>query len=270
MITRHTRDGGVGAANHIRDQLSQLEGNETAEYTLRNAISITNRFRDLNGLHFLVKTELEEMARQRSTAIAAFDRLTAAVANPPAHLVHLAGSCGRCRNGSPDVVCQHCKLDEKLTNWEARLFVIRAKAMEAGGEVNIEDAARREYEQGIMRRAGRGGLGEASGAVQDGDGGLHLVESGRRSGAEISRTTLVHHPNQTEQALRHLAHQLKILVVPKELEPQKWLLHAAAKVQLFGMESVRKEFIKVRAVASAQLQKLYAMDELEMCHMRIK
>ena len=270
LLTQHTHDHGASATEHIRSQLSALEGNETIAYTLRNANSITDRFRDLKGLQYLIGTELTSIKNSQQAALTTFNLLTAAVVNPPARMYRRAGSCGRCRDLDRAIVCDHCKFDEKLTDWEARLFILRVTAMEGGKDIDMTKAARREYEMRLLQRMGRGGLGEVAALDQEDETFTGVEESGRRSAAEISTTTLVHHPSQIEQALRHVYHQLKTLRLPPELRAQQEVVLAAAKVQLDGMESTRKKFVKIRSVCLAQRQKLYALDELEMCTMRMR
>jgi E3 ubiquitin-protein ligase SHPRH len=271
LLTRYTPDSGAQIVNHIKVELGEADGYRLN--TLRNAVSIASKFRDLMGLQIVLKNELEALSTAQTTALTSFESLSNEVANPSASLVALAASCTRCRTVDPSTgtVCKHCHLDQKLTAWEARLFAIIASAMEAGGAVSLEDAALVEYNQQINRRAGRGGLGENDNLTAGGGGGDGASGSGRRSAAGISRTVLVHAASQAERALQMLSHQLRLLNVPPgSVAAQKDLLLAAAKAQLDGLDAAKKEFIKVRAVVVQQRLKLYSLDELEMCIMRMQ
>lgn len=43
--------------------------------------------------------------------------------------------CVCVRGGAVGRVCQHCKLDEDMRTWEARLFQLQTKALAAGTQV---------------------------------------------------------------------------------------------------------------------------------------
>ena len=143
--------------------------------------------------------------------------------------------------------------------------------MEAGEAVSLEDAAKKAYNQSLTR-AGRGGLGEGAGLSTTADAADEQASgrSGRRAGNTVSRSTVVHTASQLELALRGLSNQLRQLRVPAEDAPRRDLLVAAARAQLELLENDKKVFLKVRAVARGQQQKLCALDELEMCVMRMR
>jgi len=268
LLKTHTADNGAQIVNHIKIELGEADGYRRT--TERNAVSIASKFRDLTGLQMILRTELEALSAAQTTALTSFQQLSSEVANPSASLIALAASCTRCRTVDPSTgtVCKHCNLDQKLVGWESRLYTLIASAMEAGGAVSVEDAALAEYNQQINRRAGRGGLGEGDNLTA---GGSDVGVSGRRSAAGISRTVLVHTASQAEKALQMLAHHLRLLHVPPgPLAAQRDLLSAAAKAQLDGLDAAKKEFMKVRAVVVQQRLKLYALDELEMCIMRMQ
>jgi E3 ubiquitin-protein ligase SHPRH len=271
LLTRYTNDHGAQVVSHIKAELAEADGYRRT--TERNAVSIASKFRDLMGLQVILKTELDALQTAQSTALTSFQQLSNEVGNPSSSLVALAASCTRCRTVDPSTgtVCKHCHLDQKLVGWESRLYTLIASAMEAGGAVSVEDAALAEYNQQINRRAGRGGLGENDNLTADGGTSAGASGSGRRSAAGISRTVLVHTASQAEKALQMLAHHLRTLHVPTgAVAEQRDLLVAAAKAQLDGLDAAKKEFMKVRAVALQQRLKLYALDELEMCVMRMQ
>ena len=273
LLKTHTSDNGAQIVNHIKADLGEADGYRRT--TERNAVSIASKFRDLTGLQMILRTELDALSTAQTTALTYFQQLSSEVANPSASLVALAASCTRCRTVDPSTgtVCKHCHLDQKLVGWESRLYTLIVSAMEAGGAVSVEDAALTEYNQQINRRAGRGGLGEgdnlsAGGTNASGGGG---GVSGRRSAAGISRTVLMHTASQAEKALKILGDHLRLLHVPPgPVAAQRDLLSAAAKAHLDGLDAAKKEFMKVRAVVVQQRLKLYALDELEMCIMRMQ
>ncbi len=229
------------------------------------------------GLQMILKNELEALETVQTAALTSFQQLSNEVSNPSASLISLAASCTRCRtvdqNRNAGTVCKHCHLDQKLVAWESRLYSLIATALDIGGTVSVEDAALAEYNQQINRRAGRGGLGEGDNLTAGGRGGDGGASgSGRRAAAGISRTVLVHSASQAEKALQMLSHHLRTLHVPPggAVAAQRDLLLAAAKAQLDRFEATKKEFMKLRAVVVEQRLKLYALDELEMCIMRMQ
>lgn len=53
MLISHSHDGGDDITSHIKDQLD--EADKYRETSNRNAITITNRFRDLHGLQLIME-----------------------------------------------------------------------------------------------------------------------------------------------------------------------------------------------------------------------
>lgn len=266
LISRYSPDGGASVAAHIRDRLA--EADTYRHVAQQNASSLANRFRDLHGLQIVLNQELNGTREAREVAVKDFDSLSILVASPTPELVERAASCQRCRGdlGVTGRVCDHCRLDEKLTGWEVRLFALVASARKAGDRVSVEAAAQKEYAQkALIRRVGRGGLGEESGLDEEAEVEKRMERLG------IARADVVRAPSQSETALRLLHSQLRNLVLStKDLECRRRLLIEAGKSHLEEMEMDRKEYLKIRAVSVDQRQKLYLLDELEMCVARTR
>lgn len=266
LLLRYSPDGGASVAAHIKDRLA--EADTYRHVTQQNASSLANRFRDLHGLQLVLNQELKDAREARDSAVTDFDALSVLVASPPPEMVERAASCERCRGdlGVTGRVCDHCRLDEKLTGWEVRVFAVVASARRAGDRVSVEAAAQKEYAQkALMRRVGRGGLGEESGLDEEAEVDRRMERLG------IARADVVRGPSQSETALRLLHSQLRNLVLStKELETRRLLLVEAGKSHLEEMEMDRKEYLKISAVSVDQRQKLYLLDELEMCVMRTR
>lgn len=260
LLTTHTHDEGSTVTQQIKDQLS--ESDTYRYFAARNASNIADRFRNLFGLQMVLKQDLKDMHEAQEAAMKPLTELQASVADPSPSLVELAANCASCR-GMQGRLCAHCKLDEKFTGWEVRLFSLKTTGMEAGKRVTAEEAARAAHQQTMLRRAGRGGLNEQAGPGQ-------APIPGARRTAAVAESTVVRHPSQVEQVLRMLMHQLRGVRVPPAVAAQRDVLLTAAKAHLELFEVFKREFLKGRALALEQRQKLYALDELEMCTMRIR
>ena len=212
----------------------------------------------------VLNQELKELGDARQEAMRQLNQLRREVDSPSTSLVELAATCARCRPGETSVpgrVCKHCVLDEKFMGWEVRLFSLRSFAREAGAQVSAAEAIRAAQAMTIAR-VGQGGLGEVAGPGA-------AAEPGARRTEAVANSNVVRSPSQAEQVLRILAHQLRLLRVPAAAAAQRDLLATAAKAQLDTLEAWRREFLQARAAALEQRQKLYAMDELEMCATRM-
>lgn len=141
-----------------------------------------------------------------------------------------------------------------------------------------EDVADHAHRR-AMHRVGMGGLGE-SGVDIDGLGTNWQGDkrrSGRTGANKVSNSNVVRRPSQTEHMLRIILGVLRkteyggVGVCAKaEFEQERAILVKAAESHLAILEQRRKEYLKVGAVAMAQRQLLYALDELNMSRMRIK
>jgi E3 ubiquitin-protein ligase SHPRH len=307
LLAAHSPDGGAAAAQHIKDALSA--GDVYRQVASRNASSMVSRFRDLRGLQVVLSGEVAELRRAGGAALAALRALGAEVAAPPAALVAAAAACQRCVPWGDGAVCRHCCLDETFVSWEVseppqgqspggggrektprwahaeadacappppllpffapallpqvRLFSLVASAREAGGQVSAEEAARQVH-AAMLRQVGRGGLGEAAGA-----GGAGEVGAARRTEG-VARSEVVRHPSEAERALGLVLAALQQLRVPPGVAAQRGLVAAAARAHLEQMERARGVYLRARALALCQRQKLYSLDELEMCTQRMR
>jgi E3 ubiquitin-protein ligase SHPRH len=278
MLTNNTFDKGEGVCKAIQNHLNYTHD----EYRLlvqRNATDIGGRFRDLFGLQLLLQQNLKELETHETKALSELNRLARACENPSKQLIQMAASCARCRPEGMSTAgntCSHCQLDEAFLAWEVRLFEIRTisggggNGNGGGGSpsqramVSAEEAAAAAH-KASLQRVGRGGLNEDAVDHSDGNGNNNNDQQNT-----VTRTNITRSPSQIEQALRHLSHQLRLLKPPTPNDiTHKDLLLKAAKAQLEVFEAKRRQFLKARALSLAQRGKLYALDELEMCNMRL-
>lgn len=230
----------------------------------RNASSIATKFSTVDGLCLVLGEEINKMAEAREEAISNLKSLGERVALRDSTLISTAAHCSACRSfNATGIVCEHCDLDAKLMSWELRLFTLVASSR---GKASLStDMIANAIHQRNMYRVGRGGLGEAS----------HLHDGGsvvaKRTDNKVSDTKVLRSPSEVEKALRYIASKLRS-IKPKDAEEAKELQICLQEGKCFleVMEIRRKEFIKAGAVASAQRQALYSMDELDMCIMRMR
>jgi len=230
----------------------------------RNASNMAIRFRDIFGLQALLGQELQRENEARSEVEALLNHLGNRVKSEDSVLIDAAAHCGACRsfNAVSGVVCEHCHFDKSMIAWEVRLFSLIATAR-GKATLSTEHIAEAAHKQSLYR-VGVGGIGEKD----------HLHQGavrGKRSDNKVADSKVIRGPSQTEKILRNILSTLKSLSIKDEgLCAERDLLLNAAKHHLDIMELKRKEFIRAGAVASAQRQILYALDELNMCRMRIK
>ncbi len=67
------------------------------------------------------------------------EELDAACDDPTAATLEEASTCGRCRAelGARGRVCAHCQLDERVLQWELRLFTLTTRALALGAAVSL-------------------------------------------------------------------------------------------------------------------------------------
>ena len=270
LLTHHSSDRGATCVIRVRERLS--EENTYRSATLRNAMSLTSR--NFETLHGLMTILSEEMKSLRHCYDDVFEELAAlsslcAANPPPKDLIELAASCSRCRSETAvrGHICRHCKLDEKFIRLQVRLFAIIAPSLKAGAELTAEQVAEQLIRQSLSR-VGRGGFREENGPEDCG-----ASAKGRQAGqaSRIQQQDLK--PSQLEMALRLLHNDLKSLKMPRDdgaAQAQKEMLTAFGKAHLQVLELWREQFIKARALATEQRQKLYMYDELGMCVSRVE
>ncbi|KAL4857890.1 E3 ubiquitin-protein ligase [Chlorella vulgaris] len=275
LIAEHGRD------QHSQHAVAQRIKDQVKEETIylrsvsQNATSIASKFRDLYGLELVLKQELGEYNKAQAAATNELQRLQVACQNPSPGIINLAATCGRCRQDTAvaGVVCRHCRLEELFWGWEGRAFALYSKAREGAGNVTAEEAIQQAQHDTLHRVVGRGGLGEASKSVEEEDeeGSTQLLlGAGRRDNAAAG-AQIVRRPGDVENVLRLLLNQLRQVKVPSgKAEAEKELVMTAGKAHLDLLEQYRRLYLKSRALGSAQRQRLYALDELEQCTMRIK
>lgn len=269
ILTRYSHDRGYASVNRIRGKLS--EENTYRSITQRNALSLSSkRFETLTGLMSLLVEEMKMLKSSYEEVFQDLEKLSelCAMSPPPQELIESAGSCARCRSETAikGRVCQHCKLDEKFIRLQVRLFAIVAPSLKAGQQLTAEQVAEQLIRQSYAR-IGRGGLKEEG----DPDGNRETLEARQESHASrVQQQDLK--PSQLETVLRILHHDFKLLVLPDDpkLKSQKDMLIDFGKAHLKIFELWRDQFVKARAVASEQRQKLYMYDELSMCVSRIE
>lgn len=230
----------------------------------KNASNVASRFNDVFGLQVLLGKELGAQDEMRSEVLALLKYLGKRVLEEDPALIDAAAHCGTCRsfNAMGGIVCEHCHFDRKMIGWEVRLFTLVASAR-GEGTLSAENVAEAAHKQSLYR-VGIGGVGEKSSLQGDG-------VQGKRSDNKVADSKVIRGPSQTEKVLKYLANFTKGLSFDTDdLEEKRQLLLKASKFHLDLMELRRREFIKVRALAVAQRQVLYSLDELNMCRMRIR
>ncbi|KAI8112832.1 hypothetical protein M9434_004152 [Picochlorum sp. BPE23] len=230
----------------------------------KNASNIASRFSDIFGLQVLLGQELGAQDEMRSEVVALLEYLGKRVSEEDPGLIDAAAHCGTCRsfNATGGIVCEHCHFDRKMIGWEVRLFTLVASAR-GKGTLSAENIAEAAHKQSLYR-VGIGGVGEKSSLQGDG-------VQGKRSDNKVADSKVIRGPSQTEKVLKYLANFIKSISLRKEDSDEKrQFLLKAAKYHLDLMELRRREFIKVRALAVAQRQVLYSLDELNMCRMRMR
>eukprot|EP00889_Picochlorum_renovo_P000171 jgi/Picre1/27201/NNA_000170.t1 len=230
----------------------------------KNASNIASRFSDIFGLQVLLGQELGAQDEMRSEVVALLEYLGKRVSEEDPGLIDAAAHCGTCRsfNATGGIVCEHCHFDRKMIGWEVRLFTLVASAR-GKGTLSAENIAEAAHKQSLYR-VGIGGVGEKSSLQGDG-------VQGKRSDNKVADSKVIRGPSQTEKVLKYLANFIKSVSLRKEDSDEKrQFLLKAAKYHLDLMELRRREFIKARALAVAQRQVLYSLDELNMCRMRMR
>ncbi|KAG2482055.1 hypothetical protein HYH03_018991 [Edaphochlamys debaryana] len=258
---------GAAAAEHIREKL--LEGDTYRQKTEVNASSLAHRFSSLLGLKVLLNDSLDAIEAHRREALGLLERLggRAKRESPEAEFVEQAGQCGRCRSGpSRSLVCEHCRLDEKLIQWEVRLFALYSRALTAGATVTAEEAARRA-QAALVRWAGRGGLNEEQGADEEEE----EDEFGGRRGANVATAATSWRQSEAEMVLRLLLSQLRHHLRQRAASDARLAeVLAEGKAHVERLEAQRRLLVAARSVSLAQRNLLYAHDELGMATARMR
>jgi hypothetical protein len=67
-----------------------------------------------------------------------------------------AAACATCQgvSGVPGVQCAHCKLDESVSRWEAKLYLLQAKSKHQNGVVAEADAVKAHHASVVAAQAG--------------------------------------------------------------------------------------------------------------------
>jgi len=263
IISDHMFENGKDIVHSLKQHLS--EDDLYRQAASRNATNLASRFRDIFGLKLVLQQELEAQESSRREVVDLLKNLGHRVDSEDKALIETAAHCSACRsfNATGGIVCDHCFFDKKMIEWEVRIFTHVASSR---GKANLtaEAVAAAAHRQALSK-VGRGGLGESA----------HLQDAGilrsRRSDNKVADSKITRGPSQAEKALRFISSAIRNVRLPNsQLETRKKVLLRASKVHLEILECRRKEYIKVGAVATAQRQVLYALDELGMCRMRIQ
>lgn len=263
LISDYTFENGKDVVHSLKQHLS--EDDLYRQAASRNATNLATRFRDAFGLKLVIQQELDAQDSSRREVLDLLKNLGHRVDSQDKTLIETAAHCSACRsfNATGGIVCDHCSFDKKMIEWEVRIFTHVASSR---GKANLtaEAVAAAAHRQALSK-VGRGGLGESE----------HLQGAGvlrpKRSDNKVADSKITRGPSQAEKALKFISNALKNVKLPDgQLEPRRELILAASKAHLEILEFRRKEYIKVGAVATAQRQVLYALDELGMCRMRIQ
>lgn len=262
FIQTQSGDNGDGFVADLKRSLTQDElYRQTAS---RNVNNLADRFKDVFGLKVLLGQELNGQEEARKDVVSLLDHLGKRVEQKDPSLIDAAAHCATCRsfNAIGGVVCEHCHFDKSMIAWEVRLFTLVATAR-GKAEISTDHIAEAAH-QNSLHRVGMGGIGE-KGFLHEGY--MH----GKRTDKKVADSKVIRGPSQAEKVLRYIASNLRSHQVHGiEEKDQQAVLMKASKYHLDLMELRRKEYLKVGAVASAQRQVLYALDELHMSQMRIK
>ncbi|GAX82125.1 hypothetical protein CEUSTIGMA_g9553.t1 [Chlamydomonas eustigma] len=288
-----------GSASDVADAVRSklLEKDDYRRAIERNASSLGLRFRDLSGLRYLLS---QEVADQEAAGMAVAKKIMALgekCETPTPQMIETAATCGRCRSelGIPGRLCEHCGLDELMVQWEVRLFYLDAVGGTVGDTVTAEEAAKRANAN-MLRRVGRGGLGEqqvdlrsaVEGSLSNarGDGGGRLEGDGT-----VLETRTLWMPSEAEQALGILlTHFEKIMCggasgasepdcpgdgiaaaagskQTQVADSQYTKVLEGGRAHLAQLKAQRKLLVQMRSLGLAQRMHLYAHDELKMATM---
>lgn len=262
LLEKHSIDEGEGFVTDLKRSLMQDEVyRQTAS---KNVTNLADRFEDIFGLKMLLGQELHGQEEARKDVKSLLSHLGGRVKQRDPSLIDAAAHCATCRsfNAIGGVVCEHCHFDKSMISWEVRLFTLIATAR-GKADISTDHIAEAAHKSSLYR-VGMGGIGEKGPLQED-----HV--GGKRSDKKVADSKVTRGPSQAEKILRYLATSLKSLhPVDEEDEDEKKMLVRAAKCHLDLMVLRRKEYIKIGAVASAQRQVLYALDELNMSQMRMK
>jgi len=259
-----TQRGDEGA-RFVTDLKRSLRQDEVYRQTAsKNVTNLADRFSDVFGLKVLLGQELNGQEEARKDVKALLGHLGSRVRQKDPRLIDAAAHCATCRsfNAIGGVICEHCHFDKSMIKWEVRLFTLIATAR-GKAEISTDHIAEAAHKSSLYR-VGVGGIGE-KGLLQEEHAG------GKRSDKKVADSKVTRGQSQAEKILHHIATSLKSLPLSdEEKEDEKRMLLRAAKCHLELMELRRREYIKIGAVASAQRQVLYALDELNMSQMRMK
>jgi len=255
-----------------------------------NASSLVHRFQDMAGLKYALTGELDALATAREECVRALQGLGERCRGKPAPaFVAVSSHCFQCRHefAEDETVCEYCRFDDLLMQYESRLFSLRTTAMVRGRKMGTNAAAAAFGAQAARRAAAGGGRLPGAGGGGGGGGGrrLGLQDDGEdlgrgartraREGAYVARTDVLHRPSEAELVLQYVLARLRRREGGGGGRPggpggNRGRLVDAGKAQLALLESLRAEFIPARTFSRSQRQWLYAHDELHMSVSRMQ
>lgn len=226
------------------------------------------------------------MESSHDAAMRRLNELQQLVQSPSQSTVEMAASCMKCRAETRRIgtMCHHCTLDQLMLHFEVRLFYVNVNvtAKEKQRGICVESAIEAMRLQ-ALHRVGRGGLGEDAALlgydVGGGEGGRGGGMSGGWNDAMHSQRNIagdakiIHRPSMVQRALKMLLDKIRTLSLDRNTMhgdvSERDMLIEVGKAHLEVWNNYSKEFLKANALILAQRLKLYAIDELDQCLLRM-
>ncbi|KAH7301453.1 hypothetical protein KP509_23G027500 [Ceratopteris richardii] len=242
--------------NKIKSSLEDKEAYGLSNQVHINASSLASRFKDVNGLKYVLIRELDAIFECRNKFLVKISEFDEMMRSPTAENIQRAGNCSKCaQRGGPS--CAICEADVTYKMYEKRLFKLRSNASSAD-EVSLENALpaqQRLLSQKHMNTL-KNGVGTGGSSSQESSQQRTKDEGTDIAKIEVSRT-----PSETETILKLMKSFMKQNI-------DAGLLAASSK-HLELLEAMRKEYSQARLLAVSQSMVLLALDELNMAKTRL-
>eukprot|EP00250_Pteridium_aquilinum_P010690 c19568_g2_i1 orf=83-3961(+) len=237
---------------------SLLDGYSISRRGHENSSSLALRFKDLNGLKFILNRELDAIVDHRKKLLDSINEIDELMKNPSAEHVQRAGNCSKCDHTQKGPLCAICEIDQVYQMYENRLFLLKSKAASIGEVVSLEDAF--AAQQRLLNQKRIKTLKMAAGSYGLSEENLG-EEASKNKATEIAHIEVTRAPSETENILKLIKANMK--------QKMGQDLVVASSKHLELLEAMRKEYAQARLLATSQRMVLLALDELNMAKTRL-
>ncbi len=245
----------------IQGELDKAEGFEQRRENMDPSVVISGRFHSVNGLKLMLWRALQTTLSKREIIVSALDRLAP---DPTPTQVLQAASCVQCKTNPRGAgVCPHCQLRTNFSHYEACLFRVHTRAL---GYLYLGD---QPTDGKANNETSRAQLDRLRGEQEAGE---LLSSRGREADLEIVFKALANFYRR-EFRLSAWGAEKQAEIAPesvseRDARDRSLLKAAAAQLELF--QKLVKEYAACEDLRRAQHQRLSALDELNMCVMRLQ